>query len=140
MKRKMAIAVFGALVLLGALAIGVTRLSTMIFGQKVVTICNTKVVESISLDDGKATVTIVDDMCDSGLVVSGVFKVILRYREQGRIAETLLLAANNMRSDARTPEVKVLGAGSLLIIGQKDLVVTKGPAEVAGIHFTYELK
>lgn len=140
MKRTLLIILSCVVVLLGALFLGVSYFSTAIFGENAKEGCGNKVVNSIPIGDGKITVTVEDDMCDSGLVVFGAFKVVLRYREHERVVEKILLVANSMGSNSRPPEVKVLAPNALLISGQKDMVVEKGPAETAGIQLTYELK
>src|ERR1700674_1716236 len=140
MKRSLLIIMFCAVVLLGVLFLGVSYLSTTTFGEGVKKVCNNSVVNSIPIGDGKATVTVEDDMCDGGLVVSGAFRVVLRYRQHERVVEKVLLVADNMSPQSRAPEVKMLAPSALLITGQKDMVFKKGPAEASGIRFTYELK
>ena len=140
MKRTLLLILSCGVVILGALFLGASYFSTAIFGGSAQKACNNKVVNFILIGDGKSTVTVEDDVCDSGLVVSGAFKVILRYREHERPVEQVLLVTNNMGSSSRAPEVKVLKSSALLITAQKDMVVEKGPVEAGGIRFIYELK
>ena len=140
MKRKLLIILSCGLVLVGVLFFCVSYFSTAIFGESPKQSCGTKVLNSIPVGDGKASISVEDEVCDGGLVVSGSFKVLLRYREQERAVDKVVLVANNMGSNSHAPEVKVLAPFAVVVIAQKDMVFEKGPVDVGGIRFTYELK
>lgn len=140
MNRKLLIILSCGLFFVGALFFAISYFSTVIFGENPKKSCGTKILDSIPIGDGKTTISVEDEVCDGGLIVSGSFKVLLRYREQERAVEKVMLVANDMGSNSNAPEVKVLAPFAVIVIAQKDMVLEKGPVDVRGIRFTYELK
>lgn len=130
------------LAVVALLVVRVWRIVTIFDGNpKVEVACNDKVLESLIIQNAIATtITIEEDICDHGFIVSGAFKVILRYADGGRIIERPLLVQGSLGSEVRRPSVSVVNRSNVVIVGQRDLVVGLGPKEAAGIQFTYKLE
>jgi hypothetical protein len=118
---------------------GLSRFSSMMFGEKTERVCSTYVIDSLQIGDRPATVSVEDSTCDD-FIVSGEYKVILRYRDHEQLVEKVLLVADNLQSDAKAPQIKALTSHNLLIAGRKESIYERGPAEVAGIQITYDVK
>jgi hypothetical protein len=140
MKRKWLFVAGSAVVLIVGFTARVFYLSRATFGGGGKKMCSNRVVESIPIGDGSSTVTVEDGMCDTGLTGTGSYRVTLRYRDHGRIAEKLLLSADNMRADSTAPRVQLLTPNELLISAKREMIFERGPADVAGIRLTYDLK
>jgi hypothetical protein len=140
MKRKALIIVGCAIAFIVVSWLGVSWLATTLFGERVETICSNRVIDSIQIGDRPTTVSVEDGLCDAGLVVSGAYKIVLRYPDHDQVIEKVLLTANNMRSDASPPQIRALSPNNVLITGRKATLFKSGPSEVAGIHLTYEIK
>jgi len=140
MKRKALIIVGCAIAIIVVSLLGLSWLSSTLFYGRVETICSNRVIDSIRIGDRPTTVSVEDGMCDAGLVVSGAYRVVLRYPDHDQVVEKVLFVTDNMRSDASPPQIRALSPDHLLITGQKATLAEPGPSEVAGIRLTYDIK
>lgn len=119
---------------------GMSYFSSRVLGEKAKEICNEKVLSTLSIEGGNASLIIIDSACDDGLVVSGAFKIVLRHEKNGHATETVLLTQSNMGVDARPPTIKTITRFVFELSGNKSMVVEVGPEEVDGFKFQYKLK
>jgi hypothetical protein len=87
MKRKTQFIIGCAIARALAALWGLTRLSHLFFGDPVETICSGRMVDSIQLGERSTTVSVEEGVCDAGLVVSGAYSVVLRYRDHDNSAK-----------------------------------------------------
>jgi hypothetical protein len=139
MKRKLLIVVYGLLIVLLVAFLAIVRVGQELFGNGGKRLCSTQESTLASIPEKNATVELVDELCDNGPLVNGVFKIVFKRHQQGGDIETVLLIANNSGSMSVAPKFELLSSSSIRISVPKDAFMKRGPSEVAGIKVTYNL-
>lgn len=140
MKRTILIFMCCLVAVVATMFCGMSYFSSWVFGEKTKEICSEKVLTTLSIEGSNASLVIIDNACDDGIVVSGAFKVVLRHEKNDHVIETVLLSQSNMGADASPPTVKAIARFVFELSGNKNMVVELGPKEVDGFKFQYKLK